>query len=86
MESHVLGYKSPLYGRRNAQIHLKPFILFDAVKLMPENTGWEAAINYYATLGGTPFYLKQIDPAFDFAGNISRLTRLMESFFDCFIP
>lgn len=73
MESHVLGYKSPLYGRRNAQIHLKPFTLFDAVKLMPENTGWEDAINYYATLGGTPFYLKQIDPAFDFADNISRL-------------
>ena len=73
MEGRVLGYKSPLYGRRNAQIHLKPLDMFDAMKLMPERADWEEKADYYATLGGTPFYLNQIDPALGFARNIAEL-------------
>ncbi|PJM75696.1 ATP-binding protein [Bifidobacterium simiarum] len=70
MESKVLGYKSPLYGRRNAQIRLKPFDLFDACKLMPEQADWQDRIHYYAALGGTPYYLEQIDPDMSFQENI----------------
>ncbi|KAB5608320.1 ATP-binding protein [Bifidobacterium jacchi] len=70
MESKVLGYKSPLYGRRNAQIRLKPFDLFEACQLMPPNAHWQTRIHYYATLGGTPYYLEQIDPDLTFAQNM----------------
>lgn len=70
MESKVLGYKSPLYGRRNAQIRLKPFDLFDACRLMPSNADWQTCIHYYAALGGTPYYLEQIDPDLTFVQNM----------------
>lgn len=70
MESQVLGYKSPLYGRRNAQIRLKPFDLFEACELMPETADWQTRIHYYAALGGTPYYLEQIDPNLTFSQNI----------------
>ena len=61
MESEVLGQKSPLYGRRTAQIELKPFDCFDA-RLMLPNTSPQEAIEYYVTFGGTPYYLAQIRP------------------------
>ena len=34
MESEVLGYKSPLYGRRTSQIRLKPFDYQDTARLL----------------------------------------------------
>lgn len=73
MESRVLGHKAPLYGRRNAQIHLQPFNIFDARKLMPEDASPEDVVNYYATLGGTPFYLRQLEPDKTFDENIRNL-------------
>lgn len=34
MEHQVLGYKSPLYGRRTAQFKLKPFTFFESRELL----------------------------------------------------
>ena len=73
MENHVLGAKSPLYGRRNAQIHLQPLDLPDAAQLMPSESTWEEQIDYYATLGGTPYYLEQTENGLSFAQNIEHL-------------
>ena len=73
MASEVLGAKSPLYGRRSAQIRLKPFDLFDACKMLPANAAWEDLYGYYAALGGTPYYLEQVVPELSFAQNIERL-------------
>lgn len=73
MSSEVLGAKSPLYGRKSAQIRLKPFDLFDACKMLPPNTPWEDLYGYYAALGGTPYYLEQVAPELSFAENIERL-------------
>lgn len=73
MESEVLSYKAPLYGRRNAQIHLQPFTLTDAVRLMPSGTTWEDKVDYYAVLGGTPYYLREINPDKTFAENVASL-------------
>ncbi|PLS29549.1 ATP-binding protein [Bifidobacterium parmae] len=70
MEGKVLGYHSPLYGRRNAQIQLKPFDLFDACRMMPGNADWKDRIQYYAVFGGTPYYLEQIDSAMTFQENV----------------
>lgn len=73
MESEVLGRKSPLFGRRNAQIRLQPFDLFDATELMPPNTSWEDKINYYAALGGTPYYIEQLSDGVTFEQNLEQL-------------
>ena len=72
MESNVLGRKSPLYGRRNAQIKLLPFDCFDAALMMPGYTP-QQCIELYAMLGGTPYYLEQIDPNASIGENTERL-------------
>ncbi len=60
MEDEVLGEKSPLYGRRTAQLKLGPFDYRDAARMMPDCSP-EERLSYYASLGGTPYYLEGID-------------------------
>ncbi|MCI6262695.1 MAG: ATP-binding protein [Olsenella sp.] len=72
MESEVLGKKSPLYGRRTMQIHLQPFDYLDAAKMLP-GASHEDLVAYYATFGGTPYYLAQIDAAEGYVENVRRL-------------
>ena len=71
MESEVLGAKSPLYGRRTAQLKLGPLGYRDAANLVPSDDV-EELITYYAVFGGTPYYLRQIDPAASFVENMAR--------------
>ena len=72
MESRVLGQKSPLFGRRTAQIRLRPFDYRDAMQMLP-STEPDEALRYYATFGGTPYYLEQIDRNASYEQNIARL-------------
>ncbi|MBT1175839.1 ATP-binding protein [Bifidobacterium sp. LC6] len=72
MESEVLGYKSPLYGRRTAQIRLKPFDVFDTARMLSFATPIDV-VQYYATFGGTPYYLKQIRSNLSYVQNVIRL-------------
>lgn len=72
MESKVLGRKSPLFGRRNAQIRLQPFDFFDAAKMLPGLSATQL-VRYYATFGGTPYYLEQIDLSTPYEQNVQRL-------------
>ncbi|NEG88826.1 ATP-binding protein [Bifidobacterium aerophilum] len=72
MESDVLGYKSPLYGRRTAQIRLKPFDVFDTARMLPFASPIDV-VQYYATFGGTPYYLKQIRANLSYEQNVGRL-------------
>lgn len=72
MEGKVLGSKSPLYGRRTAQIKLQPFDYLDAARMIP----WAAPaqrIEYYVAFGGTPYYLAQIDGDMSFRENVEAL-------------
>lgn len=72
MESKVLGRKSPLYGRRTGQIHLSAFDYLDAAKMlgkMPETD----LVQYYATFGGTPYYLSQVDSGASYEENVRSL-------------
>jgi AAA+ ATPase superfamily predicted ATPase len=56
MENQVLGYQSPLYGRRTAQYKIEPFDFFEAREFFPGvNPQDTAAI--YAMAGGIPLYL-----------------------------
>nr|WP_303796598.1 ATP-binding protein [Bifidobacterium catenulatum] len=72
MESEVLGYKSPLYGRRTGQLRLKPFDVFDTAKML-DFAGVEDVIKYYATFGGTPYYLQQVRSDLSYEQNVTNL-------------
>lgn len=72
MDNEVLGRKSPLYGRRNAQIRLQPFDYRDAALMLPGLTAQDR-VQYYAVFGGTPYYLAQIDTHESFEENVTRL-------------
>lgn len=72
MESEVLGYKSPLYGRRTGQIRLKPFDAFDTRRMLG-GVPAEDAVAYYAAFGGTPYYLRQVRPERGFERNVEDL-------------
>lgn len=72
MESEVLGRKSPLYGRRTGQVHLGPFDYLDAARMLP-GAGSRDLVQLYATFGGTPHYLAQVDPDDTYERNVSRL-------------
>lgn len=72
MESEVLGRESPLYGRRTAQLRLQPFDIFDTMKMLPGTDAIDI-IKYYATFGGTPYYLQQIDENATYEQNVTEL-------------
>lgn len=69
MKEQVLGEKSPLYGRRTAQIELKPFDFFTAMELFPQRNPIETA-EIYGMVGGVPLYLMQ----FQNGGTLRELT------------
>ncbi len=49
MEEQVLGYKSPLYGRRTAQFKLHPFTYFEARQMLSGFKVEEQAVLYGVT-------------------------------------
>lgn len=59
MESHVLGYKSPLYGRRTLSIKLQPLNFFHLRGFFPEKS-WEELIRIYGITDGIPAYIKEV--------------------------
>jgi AAA+ ATPase superfamily predicted ATPase len=61
MEREVLGRKSPLFGRRTAQILLKPFSYLEAARFHPKLSDIEKAEIYFIC-GGIPFYLEFFNP------------------------
>lgn len=60
MKKQVLGEKSPLYGRRTAQIRLEPFDYRDAAALV-ESDNPVRLLELYGLVGGVPLYLEQLD-------------------------
>jgi hypothetical protein len=59
MENQVLGYKSPLYGRRSAQFRIEPFDYYDAGLFFPQ-ASFEDKMLAYAVCGGIPMYLNAV--------------------------
>ncbi|MDR0852929.1 MAG: ATP-binding protein [Clostridiales Family XIII bacterium] len=69
MENQVLGYESPLYGRRTCQYKIAPFTFFemkDALK------GWkpEDRAVVYGITGGIPLYLSFLNEKLSLKDNI----------------
>lgn len=75
MERQVLGYESPLYGRRTAQFKVEPFDYAETAAWFVGRSREEQALLYGIT-GGVPLYLEQFDPALSLREN------LLENFFD----
>lgn len=71
MESEVLGHRSPLYGRRTGQIHLKPVDYLDAAGFL-ESYGPADRILAYAIVGGMPAYLQRLDASQSVLHNVRR--------------
>ena len=71
MEKEVLGSKSPLFGRRTGQLHMKPFNYQTSIKFLNRFTD-EEKLTLYGAFGGTPFYLQQIASDETFEENIKR--------------
>ncbi len=61
MENQVLGYKSPLYGRRTAQFKVLPFTFFESLPFFTDFDVIDKAMLYGIT-GGIPEYLCKINP------------------------
>lgn len=72
MEDEVLGHKSPLFGRRTAQMKIEGFDYYDASKMMHSFSDGDK-IKLYSCIGGTPHYLSQIDASLSFEENIKDL-------------
>ena len=59
MKNQVLGYKSPLYGRRTAQLEITPFDYYDAGSFFPQASLTDKMLAY-AVCGGIPQYLNAV--------------------------
>jgi AAA+ ATPase superfamily predicted ATPase len=72
MEREVLGRKSPLFGRRTAQIHLAPFDFREAAEFHP---GWSLVEKAKAwfVCGGIPLYLRHFSPSKSVERNLADL-------------
>ena len=72
MEHQVLGYKSPLYGRRNAQIKVEPLDIWHVRRYFKNYTD-EEIMYVYACTGGIPEYLQAFNENMSIDENIKSL-------------
>ena len=72
MENEVMGSKSPLFGRRTAQMKLTGFDYVDAADMLSKYNN-EDKIKLYSCIGGTPYYLSRIDKQLSFENNLKAL-------------
>ncbi len=70
MENDVLGYSSPLYGRRTGSWKVEPF-KFEEIHYFYRR-GIEDMVKAYSVFGGIPFYLSQVDSRLSVEENISK--------------
>jgi AAA+ ATPase superfamily predicted ATPase len=72
MENQVLGYKSPLYGRRTCQFKIQPFSYYESARMLPAFNNIEK-IALYGIVGGIPEYLSRINNKISLAQNVEAL-------------
>lgn len=75
MENQVLGYQSPLYGRRTAQFKIEPLTYRETAVFNPDLSDEENALIYGIT-GGIPHYINKLNVK----GNLDQA--LMNNLFD----
>ena len=72
MENQVLGYQSPLYGRRTSQYKILPLDYYDSAEFLPNASLHDKLLGYGVT-GGIPQYLNAISQDESIEGSISRM-------------
>ncbi|MDR1753668.1 MAG: ATP-binding protein [Eubacterium sp.] len=72
MENQVLGYKSPLYGRRSCQFKILPFDYSECADMLDGYTNEEKII-LYGIFGGVPEYISRIDNSLTVRENAEEL-------------
>ena len=75
MEHQVLGYQSPLYGRRTAQMKIMPFTFAESMQYYTHFSKQDLAVAYGIT-GGIPLYMSKLNDGDSIEKNIK------ENFFD----
>jgi AAA+ ATPase superfamily predicted ATPase len=71
MESEVIGYKAPLYGRRTGSLLLNPLEIPAAAMFFPRFTPVQK-VEAWAVLGGMPYYLSAFTDQVDIFTNIRK--------------
>jgi len=79
MERQVLGYQSPLYGRRTGQIKLKSLTFSEARHFLP-NTPINDFLTLYGITGGIPLYLSMMSDDLSLADNIKQKVLAQNTF------
>lgn len=69
METEVLGYKAPLYGRRTGQWRIDP-MEFESVSRFRKGRSFEDRVMHFGVAGGIPAYWLQFSNKLDFTGNL----------------
>lgn len=69
METEVLGYKSPLYGRRTGQWKIQP-MSFSEITKFRQTKSFEDKMLHYSVAGGIPAYWLQFSGKKDFYHNL----------------
>ena len=72
MENQVMGYESPLYGRRTTQFKLLPFDYLESAEMLPGYSN-EEKLTIYSVTGGIPEYLSRIDNSLSLQDNVRYL-------------
>ena len=65
MKRQVLGYESPLYGRRTHELFVRPMNYLESSEFLPGKSSYEKAC-VYGAVGGIPMYLSR----FSAGGNV----------------
>ena len=76
MSKNIANNKGGLFNRQTCSIYLKPFNLYEVEKyLESRNIFWSRydIAQCYMIMGGIPFYLRLLNPQYDFNENIDRL-------------
>jgi len=69
MESEVLSYKSPLFGRRTGQAQINPLTFKQAWQFFPEKS-FDDFLSIYTICGGMPAYLLELKKELSLDENI----------------
>ena len=75
MENQVLGYQSPLYGRRTGQFKIEP-LTYKETAVFNSNLDYITNAYVYGVTGGIPHYINKLNVQGDFRN------ALLENFFD----
>ena len=71
MQHQVLGYQSPLYGRRTGQIRLMPLDFNESRAMLPAFSPQDF-LTIYGLTGGIPLYLSAMDETLTLKENIKK--------------